>query len=266
MINETGCALIKPPPETACQQALDNRGSLESNIRQIRLIARSLKARCRTSIELDDLVSAGFEGLRSAQIRFDAKAGARFGTYAEFRIRGAILDRIRDDHPLPKWLEAKSREIESAAYLLRQRHNREATLDEMAEFLGVKSTELEDLMCRLQSRNYSLVDGEWECSDSGPVIQHVPSHQPGPDQALQRSELHSIFSRLFDRLPPQERRVMSMRYEDELTNREIGRELKLHDSRVSRLHSRAVERLREWLQTSPELRDNFASGATQFSC
>lgn len=210
---------------------------------QIRFIARAVASRYRPEVELDDLVSAGYIGLLDALEKFDPSKGIQFKTYAEFRIRGAILDRLRNLDPVPKWLRQKGREIERSHLRLEQRWGRAVTQAEVADEMGISLEELQSLLCRLRSRNVSLIDGREEpeeCVSENQLFSETPS----PFAAYHRNQVRQILEGEIRKLPQREQTVLRLRYQEELSMKEIGRILEVHQSRISQLHNKAIQSLK----------------------
>ncbi len=213
---------------------------------QIRFIARAVATRYRPDVDLDDLVSAGYIGLLDALEKFDSSKGILFKTYAEFRIRGAILDRLRSLDPVPKWLRQKGKEIEKAYLRLEHRLGRSVTQDEVASEMGISFGELQNLLSRLRSRNVSLVEGREE-QEEGVSENQLFSELPSPFEAYHHKQVRQILETGIRKLPAREQRVLKLRYREELSMKEIGLILNVHQSRVSQLHNKAVRSLRRLL-------------------
>lgn len=228
----------------ACRRAEGLREEkARQHLPQIRFIARSVASRYRPDVDLDDLVSAGYIGLLDALEKFDSSKGILFKTYAEFRIRGAILDRLRSLDPVPKWLRQKGKEIEKAYVRLEQRLGRSVTQEEVAAELGIPFHELGSLLSRLRSRNVSLIDGREEpeeCVSENQLFSELPT----PFESCHRKQVRQILEEGIGRLPDREQTVLKLRYSEELSMKEIGLILDVHQSRVSQLHNKAIRSLR----------------------
>ena len=213
---------------------------------QIRFIARAVASRYRPDVDLDDLVSAGYIGLLDALEKFDSSKGILFKTYAEFRIRGAILDRLRSLDPVPKWLRQKGKEIEKAYLRLEHRLGRSVTQDEVASEIGISFGELQNLLSRLRSRNVSLIEGREEPEESVSENQ-LFSELPSPFEVYHRKQVRQILEKGIGKLPDREQTVLKLRYREELSMKEIGLILNVHQSRISQLHHKAIRSLRALL-------------------
>lgn len=216
----------------------------EEHLPQIRYIARMIGSRYQPNVDLDDLVSAGFIGLLDALEKFDAKKGIQFKTYAEFRIRGAMLDRLRDLDPVPKWLRQRGRQLEQAYCRLEHRLGRAATQEEVSAELGIELRDLQELLHRLRTRDVRVGDAPVEPDDAWDAMSHVPTETPSPFAECLRGEVRDFLQQAIDLLPEREQLVLSLRYEQDMSMKDIGAILGVHQSRVSQLHNKAIRELR----------------------
>ena len=217
------------------------------NMPQVKLIARRIHDRVPNSISLDDLISTGVVGLISAIDRYDPTQGVKLKTYAEYKIRGAILDSLRQLDWAPRQQRKRARLIDSAVSHLEQSLRRAPTEDELAEFLGIGTEEYRDWLAEAHSLSVGSLDIAWE-EHGSEVVNHVSDNdQHWPSKLLEKAELHRLLVRAVDRLPNPERTVLSLYYLEELTLREISAVMEIHESRVSQLKSQGVSRLRAYL-------------------
>ncbi len=212
---------------------------------QVRLIARKIHERLPDSIVLDDLLSAGVVGLIQAIDNFDPRQNVKLRTYAEFRIRGAILDSLRDTDWAPRMKRRLARELEEAVSKAEQRFGRTPDEAEIAAELGIS---VEIYRQRL-GEVAGLDIGELEFvrdERENPVLMKYVSTPDGesPAQQLERSELEKLVAGCIDGIPKIERTVLSLYFHEELTLKEIGEVMGLHYSRVSQIKSQAILRLR----------------------
>ncbi|MFQ5738024.1 MAG: FliA/WhiG family RNA polymerase sigma factor [Acidobacteriota bacterium] len=220
---------------------------------QIRYIAQRIAVRLPSEVQLEDLMSAGVLGLMDAVEKFDANKGVQFKTYAEVRIRGAILDSLRGLDWAPRSLRKKSKEVERTYAALEQRFGRPASDEEMAKALGMELRAFHSLLDQLNGLNighFQLVASEGEVVDQDDLpLKYVPtSHEESPFETVQKNEMRRLLAKAIQRLPEREQLVVSLYYYEELTMKEIGQILGVNESRVSQLHTRCMLRLRGKIQ------------------
>jgi RNA polymerase sigma factor for flagellar operon FliA len=204
----------------------------------VKYLAHRIGSRLAGPIDYDDLVGDGILGLMEAIDRFDPAHGVQFKTYAESRIRGAILDGVRGRDWAPRSLRRAARRLETAIAAVERRTRRTAQDDEIAAELAISVDELHALY--QQAR--------------GVRLGHMPaSEDEGSDPAdpgasplfhVQEKERHEVLAQEIDHLPERERMVLSLYYERGLTLKEIGAVLDVTESRVCQIHTRAISRLR----------------------
>jgi len=210
----------------------------------VKRIAYHLMARLPASVQFDDLVQNGMLGLLDAMDRYQEGFGAQFETYATQRVRGAMLDGLRENDWLPRNLRRELRRIEGAINQLEHAHGRAPSERELAEALGVS---LEDYQKTLhEARGHQLVyfddfagDGE-----EGFLERHFTDNDADPANILEDKKIKETLVAAISRLPERERLMMALYYEQELNLREIGEVMGVTESRVCQLHSQAIARLR----------------------
>lgn len=195
----------------------------------------------------DDLRSFGFVGLIDAVRKFDLDRGNQFVTYATWRIRGSILDGLRESDWLPRSLRDKAKKIEEAYTLLEQEKLGSVTDEEVSEHLGMTVAELHRVLQEVSvSSFYSLdepmIDDENQESNRKTVL--VDETLPGPEDIVIRSSMKEFLVEQIRQLPEKEQLVLSLFYFNELSFTEIAEVLNLSTSRISQLHSKAIFRLR----------------------
>ncbi len=219
---------------------------------QIKYIAQRISAKLPSHVELNDLVSAGILGLLDAIEKFDPNRGVKFKTYAELRIKGAILDSLRNLDWAPRSLRKKSKDLERVYRDLEQRLGRPATDKEVCEEMEISLDEFYELVDQIKGLNlgsFQDMASQDEDKNSEPLVKYVPdAPQMDPFFVFHKSEVQSILSTAIDTLPKKERLVVSLYYFDELTMKEIGKVLGVNESRVSQLHTKAMLRLRTKLR------------------
>jgi RNA polymerase sigma factor for flagellar operon FliA len=214
---------------------------------QVRLIARRIQERLPENISLEDLVSTGVLGLISAIDNFDASHNVKLKTYAEYKIRGAILDSLRGLDWAPRQKRRKAKLIEASITAVEQRLQRAPTEEETAVHLGITIAEYHEWLVEIRGLNIASL--EYAGNDQGKDLLHyIPDDNEGlPSTLLEKSELERLLAKSIDGIPLIERTVLSLYYHEELTLREIAQVVNLHESRISQLKSQAILRLRSHL-------------------
>lgn len=210
----------------------------------VKRIAYHLLAKLPASVQAEDLIQNGMLGLIDAFGRFEEGLGAQFETYAVQRIRGAMLDGLRENDWLPRSLRRDMRRIETAVSQLEQRYGRQPTEGELAKALDLA---LGDYQKMLQdARGYQLIHLEdfGGDDDDDYLDRHLPSSEADPLAALLDKNMRDVLIRAIEDLPEREKTVMGLYYEEELNLREIGEILGVSESRICQLHSQAIARLR----------------------
>lgn len=215
----------------------------------VKRIAYHFMARLPASVHVDDLIQAGLLGLLDAAKNFDDTQGAQFETYAIQRIRGSILDELRQADWLPRNVRKNLRRIEATINLLEQRLGRAPKEPELAEEMGVALDEYQHML--LESRGYQLLHYEdfQESEDSDFFDVFVAQNQVGPLDVLEDQRFRRALVQAIGVLPEREKMVMGLYYEQEMNLKEIGEVLGVSESRVCQLHSQAVARLRSRLRS-----------------
>jgi RNA polymerase sigma factor for flagellar operon FliA len=235
-------------------------------------LARRVAASMPHSIDIGDLVQDGMIGLIDAAHRFDEERGIKFETFAERRVRGAMIDALRRE-AWPRGVRRVRRELEAAREELRRELGAEPSLADLAARVGSDETRLGRTIVRIHTIESTspLSAGDHVDGNALPPVL-VPSEPPAPDKAYEASEVKARIREALMSLPPRERKVISMYYFGEVTMKEIGAEIGVNESRVSQLHARAIQRLRKALTgetpagtvpatTSPERAPIVALGA-----
>jgi RNA polymerase sigma factor for flagellar operon FliA len=214
---------------------------------QVRLIARRIQERLPENISLEDLVSTGVLGLISAIDNFDPRFNVKLKTYAEYKIRGAILDSLRGLDWAPRQKRRKAKQIETAVSQAEQRLQRSPTEEEIAFELGVTLDEYHEWL--VETRGLNIASLEYASGEgSGDLLRYIADGQDNsPSSLLERAELERLLAAGIDGIPQIERTVLSLYFNEELTLREIAQVVNLHESRISQLKSQAILRLRSHL-------------------
>lgn len=228
---------------------MDRDRLIQETLPLVARVASAIGSRLPHSVEMSDLTQAGVLGLLDAAEKFDQAKGVRFRTYAELRIRGAILDSLRNLDWVPRSLRRQRRELQRAECLLEAKLGRKPTDEELAPVMELSVTELG--AARERVRRAEVASFGTESFDRVVALTVDPS-SPDPHELLERREIESLLARTIEKLPVKERLVLTLYYHEELTMKEVGRVLGVNESRVSQIHSKAVEKLR--LRLRRELR------------
>lgn len=216
---------------------------------QVRLIARRIHDRLPESVTLDDLVSTGIVGLISAIDHFDASQNVKLKTYAEYKIRGAILDNLRGLDWAPRQQRKRSKQIEAAISAAEQRLKRCPSEEEIARELGLSLEEYHEWLVEIRGLNLGSLENASDDEDGRDLLKFVSDNEEEwPSHLLERSELQKLLAESISRMPDVEKAVLSFYYYEELTLREISKILKLHESRISQIKSQAILRLRSRME------------------
>jgi RNA polymerase sigma factor for flagellar operon FliA len=231
-------------------QSLEQKNPrIEAGLPFVEALARRMAATMPHSIDLSDLVQDGVIGLIDAAERFDEARGIKFETFAERRIRGAMIDALRKD-AWPRGVRRVRRELEAAREKLRAALGHEPSLADLAREIGSDEKRLGKMIVRINTIESTspLSCGESVDESQLPAVL-VPAEPERPDYAYEKTEVRDRVRGAIESLPPRERRVIALYYYGEVTMKEIGAELGVNESRVSQLHARALGRLRDALGT-----------------
>lgn len=216
---------------------------------QVRLIARRIHERLPESVCLDDLISSGIIGLISAIDRFDPKHNVKLKTYAEYKIRGAILDSLRGLDWAPRQQRKRTKQIEAAIAALEQRLKRMPTEEEIAAELNVSIDEYHEWLVDVRGINLGSLEIAGGDEDNRDLLRYISDDEESwPSHQFERAELERLLSEAISKMPHIESTVLSLYYREELTLREISKVVKLHESRVSQLKSQGILRLRTYME------------------
>jgi RNA polymerase sigma factor for flagellar operon FliA len=228
---------------------------LMEHLPTVRYLARRIHERLPQHVELEDLVSAGVVGLIDAFSKFDHKKKVQFKSYAQFRIRGAILDSLRTLDWSPRELRRKGRAVEEAIRSVTQRLGRAPSEQEIANEMGIALAEYQSLLGDLKGLEIGSLHMERSEDSGDEELAYVPgSPEDDPLFHCLKGEMRQRLTDAIDDLPEKERMVLTLYYYEELTMKEIGLTLGVVESRVSQIHSSAVLRLRAALNHSRYLR------------
>lgn len=215
----------------------------------VRFLARRIHERLPQHVEMEDLVSAGVLGLMDAFSKFDPQKKVQFRSYAQFRIRGAILDSLRTLDWSPRDLRRKGRAAEEAVRALTARLGRAPNESEVAAEMGLSLEGYQALLGDLKGLEIGTLHVEHNEDSGEEELAYLPGRlEDDPLFRCLRGEMQTKLTQAIERLPERERLVMTLYYYEELTMREIGMTLGVVESRVSQIHASAVVHLRAALK------------------
>lgn len=217
----------------------------------IRFIAQKIAMRLPSNIELDDLISSGVIGLMDALEKYDPTRDNKFKTYAEFRVRGAILDELRAQDWVPRSIREKAKILERANLKLEQRLGRPAKDEEMAGEIGINIKELQELKSQVRSVNMLSLDdvGVFPNGDRKRIMGILDACKiNNPLNQLDNKTIKNAIISAIETLPEKQRVVLSLYYYEDLNLKEIGKVLNVTESRVSQLHTQSITRLKQKLK------------------
>jgi RNA polymerase sigma factor for flagellar operon FliA len=240
---------VKPPSdplpwsESVRADSPERQRFLESHVDLVRYLAVRIAARLPASVELDDLTHDGIVGLLDAVDKYDPSRGVRFRTYAEARVRGAILDGLRQRDWRSRSVRRHQRELAETIERLSSIHGRAATEEEIARAMKLDLADYRQLLQEVTPGSLMSMDELAACSQPASEAESVQPHL-----VLERRQLLEALAEELTHLPGRERRVLELYYCDELTMKEVGAVLGVTESRVCQLHSQAAARLRGLLR------------------
>ncbi|MGC9198499.1 MAG: sigma-70 family RNA polymerase sigma factor [Acidobacteriaceae bacterium] len=236
-------------PPTAEEKSQDRDRILLEHLATVRSIAHRIHERLPEHVELDDLISAGVVGLLDAYNKFDHSKQVQFKSYAQFRIRGAILDSLRLLDWSPRELRRKGRAVQDAILALTRTLQRVPTEPEIARELSLDLNQYQLLLGQLKGLEIGSLNLENNEDSGEEQLDCIPgSAQDDPLFRCLQGEMRQLLMDAIEELPEKERMVLTLYYFEEITMKEIGLALGVVESRVSQIHSAAVQRLRSRFQ------------------
>ncbi len=252
--------------EHVCEPIVENsEQQLLEQLPQVKYIARRIHDRLPQHVPFDDLLHAGIVGLMDAMRKYDPTKNVRFSSYAKFRIRGAILDSLRDMDWSPRDLRRKARRLETTMQKLQTELGRSASEPELAQAMDMDLEDFQHMLDEIRGLEVgslqieSLEDGRE--TDLGETIPG-PANQDPLFLCLQ-GERKRILADAIAQLPQREQQVLALYYQEELTMKEVGAVLGVGESRVSQIHSVAVARLRTTLNNAQQMRSAALASASR---
>lgn len=213
----------------------------------VKLVAGRLSMYLGYNVEYDDLCGYGIFGLIDAIDKYDCGKNVKFETYASLRIRGSILDQIRKMDWIPRSLRQKQRKIDAAMTKIENEKGRIATDEELAAEMGISVEEYNTWQEQAKVANIVSLD---EFMENGSEVKMDPSgnsYFEQPDAAVEKEELKKKIAEALDTLTEKEKYVITLYYYEDMTLKEISKVLEVSESRVSQLHTRSVQKLKERL-------------------
>lgn len=216
---------------------------ITSHLPKVKYIADRIAAKLPPSVERDDLYGAGVVGLIDAVERYDASRGIAFTTFAEMRVRGAILDNLRALDWASRSTRRRAREVQAVYAEIEQEKGRPAEEEEVAERMKISLAELHETLQDIRGLSITNLDDRDE--ETGLSISDIVSDKSvSALDRLEETQKRKLLAKAIDKLPERERQVIALYYLEELTMKEIGEVLGVTESRVSQLRSQAILRLR----------------------
>lgn len=219
----------------------------------VKLVAGRLSMYLGYNVEYDDLVGYGTFGLIDAIDKFDYSKGVKFETYASLRIRGAILDQIRKMDWIPRSIRQKQRRMDLAYQNLEIKYGRMANDEEVALELDITVDELENWQNQTKVTNIISLDEFMDQGAESKVEQSLTADFDQPDRIVEKQELKELLVKTLETLTEKEKKVIILYYYEELTLKEISRILEVSESRISQLHTKALQKMKVKLGNNVEL-------------
>lgn len=213
----------------------------------VKLVAGRLSMYLGYTVEYDDLVGYGIFGLIDAIDKFDSEKEVKFETYASLRIRGAILDHIRKMDWIPRTLRQKQKKIDNAIKEIEAEHGRNAKDSEIAERLGITEEELQGWQSQMKVSNLISLNEYMDAENDNGYGIEIPDKKQfaQPEKVLEENELKQMLMESLELLTEKEKKVTILYYYEELTLKEISEILEVSESRISQLHTRALQKMKQ---------------------
>lgn len=220
---------------------------------QVRIIALRLRERLPASVSLDDLISAGTVGLIAAIDKFDQMHDVKLSTYAEFKIRGAILDALRELDWVPRQQRRRFKLIDGAIRKLEQKLQRRPNAEEVAQHLDIAISDFYRWSSEATGVNLASLESALGEDEGRNVLERLAdSRVESPAAVAERSEYEQLLATAITEMPSLEKTVLQLYFYEEITLREIAGVMGLHESRISQLKSRGLARLRMTMEGDGE--------------
>ncbi|MDE7447380.1 MAG: FliA/WhiG family RNA polymerase sigma factor [Lachnospiraceae bacterium] len=210
----------------------------------VKLVAGRLSMYLGYNVEYDDLVSYGIFGLIDAIDKFDSMKAVKFETYASLRIRGAILDQIRKMDWIPRTIRQKQKKIDGAIKEIETATGRAATDEEIAANLGISDEDYLSWQSQMKITNVVSLNEFMESGSEVPAEQAEQRRFESPEEVIEKEELKKILQQALELLTEKEKKVILLYYYEDLTLKEISNVLEVSESRISQLHTRALQKMK----------------------
>jgi RNA polymerase sigma factor for flagellar operon FliA len=234
--------------DTAVRSEQEREALILEHLRQVHFIAARIHEKLPPSVELDDLISAGIVGLLAAVDRYNPAKNASLKTYAEYKIRGAILDSIRGLDGIPTHKRKRVKMVQHAMQSAERRLQRTPEEEEIAAELGISLAEYQQWVLELRAVSLGSLEVVEDGEDMSLLKFLADDGQETPERILERSELEHVVAEGMKKMPENERLVLSLYYKEELNLREIASVMDLHITRISQLRAQGILRLRGYLE------------------
>lgn len=211
----------------------------------VKVVAGRLSMYLGYNVDYEDLVSYGIFGLIDAIDKYDNSKDVKFETYASLRIRGAILDQIRKMDWIPRTIRQKQKKIDTACKAVEAEKGRTATDVEIAEKIGITEDELLEWQGQMKVTNLVSLNEYLEAGSEIPNEKYTAKQFEGPEEAVEQDELKKMLQEALTLLTDKEQKVIVLYYYEDLTLKEISNILEVSESRVSQLHTRALQKMKK---------------------
>ncbi|CAN7611867.1 RNA polymerase sigma factor FliA [Acidovorax sp. Leaf78] len=224
---------------------LDRDAMIRQHVPLVRRIAHHMIAKLPPNVELDDLIQVGMMGLAEALSRYEVAQGVQFETFATQRIRGAMLDELREGDWMSRSSRKSQKDIEHAVHRLEQKLGRSPLESEIADEMGMELSDYQSLLGKVRGTQLVyLEDMTHNEDDDGFLDRHVADGDADPMEMLRDQRLKVSLVNAIKSLPEREQHIMGMYYEHDMNLKEIAAVLGVTESRVCQLHSQSIARLR----------------------
>ncbi len=210
----------------------------------VKLVAGRLSMYLGYNVEYDDLVSYGIFGLIDAIDKFDNMKAVKFETYASLRIRGAILDQIRKMDWIPRTIRQKQKKIDAVMKEIEASKGRAATDEEIARSLGISDDDYLSWQSQMKITNVVSLNEFIESGSEIPAEQTGQQRFDSPEEVMEKEELKKVLQQALELLTEKEKKVILLYYYEDLTLKEISNVLEVSESRISQLHTRALQKMK----------------------